>query len=105
MPYDQPAFIYSTNAHLAVPPEPRVILVAALEPKFLFLSPTSEKACLFGAEICLSAGLLNTHENYSGQFGGSFKWKKLRRNPWNWRPEPTRGRELALSSNVLRTKD
>ena len=54
------------------------------------------------AEICLAAGLLNTHENYSGQFVETFKWKKLRRNPWNWRREPTRGRELALSSNVLR---
>ena len=54
------------------------------------------------AEICLAAGLLNTHENYSGQFVGRFKCNKLRRNPWNWKRMPTRGRELASPSNVLR---
>ena len=103
--------ISSTNAHLAVPPEPRVILVGRspavsrrIWAKFLFLSPISEKLCLYGLKFGLP-GQVNTHKNYSGQFVvRRIKCKKLELNPQNWMHVPSRGRELALPHPMFYVK-
>ena len=91
-----------------MPPEPRVIWVAAITSLKLVFEPNFSSCLLLVRNrvfVWLKfglPGLLNTHENYSGQFVGRFKCNKLRRNPWNWKRMPTRGRELASPSNVLR---